>query len=197
MKLFQQKSFWILTSVILSLGYWASCTKHDQIIVAGSAISTSTTLTSIKITTPPTIDGTIDASWDKATKLSVLPTVPDPGNGLFSGYSGQQYPATVRSMYDNQNIYFLVEVQDATQSVNVSPWYFDPTANVPGKTGWAKEPNSDTYDANGVLTRAGMGEDRVAMLWNIDNSTPKLLHKPVMQVVTSLRLTRIIPKPLR
>jgi Ethylbenzene dehydrogenase/Carbohydrate family 9 binding domain-like len=175
--MFKQKSFWILTSLTLSLGYWFSCTKHDQVLVVNSTTANSTVLQSIKTTTPPTIDGTIDASWTNAPKLNILPTVPDPGNGLFAGYSGQQYPATVRSMYDDQNIYFLVEIKDASQSVNVSPWYFDPAANGNGKTGWSKEPNSDAYDANGVLTRPGMGEDRVAMLWNIDNSTPAFLSQ--------------------
>ena len=70
-----------------------------------------------------------------------------------------------------------MEIQDPSQSVNVAPWYFNPAANVNGKTGWAKEPNSDSYDANGILTRTGMGEDRVAMLWNIDNSTPKFISQ--------------------
>jgi hypothetical protein len=175
MKLFQLRSFWIMTSVILFLGYWMSCTKHDQVIIVGNNPANSTTLQSIKVTTPPTIDGMIDASWAQAPKIDILPTVPDPGNGLFAGYSGQQYSASVRSMYDDQNIYFLVEIQDASQSVNVSPWYFNPAANGSGKTGWAKEPNSDSYDVNGNLIRAGMGEDRVAMLWNIDNSTPAFL----------------------
>lgn len=177
MKMFQQKSFWILTSFVLFVGYWISCTKHDQILKVNNTADNSTTLQSIKVTTPPTIDGTIDASWANATKLNVLPTVPDPGNGLFSGYSGQQYPATIRSMYDDQNIYFLVEIKDPTQSVNVAPWYFDPAANVTGKTGWAKEPSSDSYDANGSPSRVGFGEDRVAMLWNIDNSTPKFISQ--------------------
>ena len=102
--MFQQKSFWILTSVVLFVGYWVSCTKHDQVLVVNSTPDNSTVLQSIKTSAPPTIDGTIDAAWDNAPKLSVLPTVPDPGNGLFSGYSGRQYPATVRSMYDDQNI---------------------------------------------------------------------------------------------
>jgi hypothetical protein len=166
-----------LTSFILFVGYWISCTKHDQVLIVNSTTDNSTILQSIKVTTPPTIDGTIDAAWDKATKMDVLPTVPDPGNGLFAGYSGQQYPATVRSMYDDQNIYFLVEIKDPTQSINTSPWFFNPAANVAGKTGWAKEPNSDTYDANGVLSRAGFGEDRLAMLWNINNSTPKFISQ--------------------
>ena len=175
--MFQTRLFWILTSFVLFVGYWVSCTKHDQILTTNITSDNSTTLQSIKVTTAPVIDGKIDAAWDKATKLNILPTVPDPGNGLFAGYSGQQYPATIRSMYDDQNIYFLVEIKDATQSVNVAPWYFDPAKNVSGKTGWTKEPNSDSYDANGTLSRVGFGEDRVAMLWNIDNSTPKFISQ--------------------
>ena len=166
-----------MTSFILFVGYWVSCTKRDQVRNQAPASINTTELQSIKVTTPPTIDGTIDAAWDNATKMNILPTVPDPGNGLFAGYSGQQYPATVRSMYDDQNIYFLVEIKDATQSVNTSPWFFNPAANVTGKTGWAKEPSSNTYDANGVLSRAGFGEDRLAMLWNINNSTPKFISQ--------------------
>jgi len=176
MKLFKTKYFWIITSIVLALGYVVSCTKENQVLDVPQ-INSSTDLISLKVTTSPTIDGTIDGIWNKATKLQVTPTVPDPGNGLFAGYSGQQYPATIRSMYDDQNIYFLVEIKDATQSVNVSPWYFNPTANTTGKTGWAKEPNSNSYDVNGILTRTGFGEDRVAMLWNIDNSTPKFISQ--------------------
>lgn len=173
MKMFQQKSFWILTSALLFVGYWVSCTKHDQVLVVNAAADNSTVLQSVKTSTPPTLDGVVDAVWNSATKLAILPTVPDPGNGLFSGYSGQQFPATIRSMYDDNNIYFLVEIQDATKSTNTAPWYFNPAANVTGKTGWTKEPSSNTYDASGNLSRTGFGEDRVAMLWNIDNSTPK------------------------
>src|SRR5665647_3604387 len=170
MNLFQKKYPWVLISVILFVGYWVGCTKKDQVLTVGTTTDNTTILESVKTTTPPAIDGTIDPAWDNATKLNILPTVPDPGNGLFAGYSGQQYPATVRSMYDDQNIYFLVEIKDASQSANTSPWYFNPAANVTGKTGWAKEPSSDSYDPSGILSRTGFGEDRVAMLWNIDNS---------------------------
>ena len=159
MKLFQKKYFWVITSFILFVGYWISCTKHDQILTIDNTAGNSTTLQSIKVTTPPTIDGTIDAEWNNATKLNILPTVPNPGNGLFTGYNGQQYPATLRSLYDAQNIYFLLEITDSTQSVNVAPWYFNPAANVTGKTGWAKEPTSETFDVNGKVTRAGWGEE--------------------------------------
>jgi hypothetical protein len=177
MNLFQKKYPWVLISVILFVGYWVGCTKKDQVLTVGTTTDNTTILESVKTTTPPAIDGTIDPAWDNATKLNILPTVPDPGNGLFAGYSGQQYPATIRSMYDDQNIYFLVEIKDPTQSVNTSPWYFNPAANVTGKTGWAKEPSSDSYDPSGILSRNGFGEDRIAMLWNIDNSTPKFISQ--------------------
>jgi hypothetical protein len=174
MSLFKTRYAWIITTFVLAIGYIVSCTKNDQVLNVAPT-SPGTDLVAIKTSTPPTIDGVIDATWDNATKLSIVPTVPDPGNGLFTGYNGQQYPATLRSMYDANNIYFLLEVQDATQSTNVSPWYFDPALNVTGKTGWAKEPSSKAFDANGVITRDGWGEDKFAMLWNIDYSTPKFL----------------------
>ena len=173
-KLLSKKYHWVLISLVLAIGYVIGCTKNDQVLNVAQP-NPGTDLVSMKTTTAPTIDGTIDAIWDKATKLNILPTVPDPGNGLFTGYNGQQYPATMRSMYDANNIYFLLEVQDANQSTMVSPWYFDPGLNVTGKTGWQKEPSSKTFDANGVLTRDGWGEDKFAMLWNIDYSTPKFL----------------------
>lgn len=176
MKLLKTKTLWVITTLALSIGYFFSCTKDNQVLDIPQ-VNSATDLVSLKTNTPPTIDGTVDAEWNNATKLELLPVVPDPGNGLFSGYSGQKYAATIRSMYDAQNIYFLVEIQDATKSVKVAPWYFDPSANVEGKTGWTKEPSSDSYDANGILSKAGWGEDRVAMLWNIDNSTPKFISQ--------------------
>lgn len=176
MKLFKTKYMWVITTIVLSIGYVVSCTKENQVLDIPQ-INSSTDLISLKTTTPPTIDGTIDPMWDKATKLQITPTVPDPGNGLFAGYSGQKYPATIRSMYDDQNIYFLLEIPDLTQSANTTPWFFNPSANVKGKTGWSKEPSSNSYDGSGVLSRNGFGEDRVAMLWNIDNSTPKFISQ--------------------
>ena len=167
-------SFAVIFIIIVSVFLLTFCTKSDQVLDVPVALN-GNELFSQFTTTAPTIDGTVDAMWNNAQKLQFTPTVPDPGNGLFAGYIGQQYPATLRSMYDNQNIYFLLEYADATQSTNVSPWYFDPALNVTGKTGWAKEPSSKTFDASGVLTRDGWGEDKFAMLWNIDNSTPKFI----------------------
>jgi len=161
------KTYLVTLLLVSSTVLLMYCTKKDQVVAVDTPASTNELL-SYKTTTPPTIDGTIDGIWDKATKLSITPTVPDPGNNLFTGYNGESYPVTLRSMYDDNFIYFLAEVTDNTKSVNVATWYFNPTTKL-----WAQEPTSKTLDVNGVLTRTGFGEDKLAMLWNIDNSTPK------------------------
>ena len=167
-------SLTIMLFLIGSALILVQCTKDDQVLDL-PVVSNGNELYAQYTNTAPTIDGTIDAAWGDAQKLTITPAVPDAGNGLFTGYIGQQYPGTIKSMYDGSNIYFLMEWADASQNVNVSPWYFDPALNVTGKTGWAKEPSSKVFDGSGVLTREGWGEDKMAMLWNIDNSTPKFL----------------------
>jgi hypothetical protein len=159
----------VASLLIVSVATLTYCTKKDTVLNTSSSTPVNTSqLTSVKTTVAPVIDGTIDAVWAQASKLSVTPQVPDPGNGLFAGYIGESYPVTIRSLYDDSFIYFLVEYADATQSVNVTPWYFDPVAKR-----WAQEPSARTFDQNGVLTRDGWGEDKFAMLWNINHSTPK------------------------
>jgi hypothetical protein len=166
MKLLQMRKFLTMATLVCAMGYLASCTKKDQVIINNAPVST-TTLVSVKTATPPTIDGSVDAVWNNAPKLNITPTVPYPGNGLFTGYNGQTYPATMRSMYDSQYIYFLLEWKDAEKSVYVATWYFDPILSR-----WAQESTSKTFDTNGEITRDGFGEDKFAMLFNIDNSTP-------------------------
>jgi hypothetical protein len=171
MKVYKTKFAWIAACFLLAMGYVVSCTKDDQILDVPQ-INNSTDLISSRVATAPTLDGTIDASWDNATKLNFTLAVPDPGNGLFSGYIGDTYKATLRSMYDDNFIYFLAEYNDNTKNVNVTPWYFDTTAHL-----WKQEGSSNTYDANGAMTRVGFGEDKFAMLWNIDKSTPKFISQ--------------------
>ena len=172
MKFFKSKQFWVVSTLVCLLGYVVSCTKKDQVIITAPETTNSTTLVSIKTSTAPTIDGTIDDVWKNATAIAFTPTVPDPGNGLFTGYNGQTYPATLKSMYDDKYIYFLAQWTDGDKSVNIAPWYFNPTTKL-----WAQEPSSKTFDSNGVLTRDGFGEDKFAMLFKIDNSTPKFISQ--------------------
>lgn len=167
MNLFKTKYTWVVISFVLTLGYSISCTKDDQILDTVQA-NASTDLISTKVSSVPEIDGIIDAAWESATKLKITTVVPDPGNNLFSGYIGETYTGTIRSMYDDKYIYFLVEYADKNKSIKSAPWYFDPATKR-----WAQEPTSRSFNASGILTREGFGEDKFAMLWNIDNSTPK------------------------
>ncbi len=164
MKSLRNKYIWVIATMLLAIGYIDSCTKKDQVV--GSSSTNSSELISYKTTTAPIIDGTIDAVWSNATVLHVTPTVPNPGNGLFMGYCGEVYPATVQSMYDDSCIYFLVRWADSTNITPVQPWYFDPIAHQ-----WAQRANSRTFDANGNLTKLSMGLDQMAFQWNINNST--------------------------
>ncbi len=158
----------IIFSLMGYVGYLIGCTQKDQILLTDPTTINTTDLVSVKTTTAPVIDGAIDAVWDNATKLSATPEVPDPGNGLFAGYIGEKYPTTLRSLYDDQNVYFLAEYADTDKSIFISTWYFDPATKL-----WAQEPSSRSYNTNGALARRAFGEDKFAMLWNIDNSTAK------------------------
>lgn len=151
--------------VALSAFVYASCTKKDQVVT--SVTENTSELLAYKTSVAPTIDGTVDDIWANAAVLNISPTVPDPGNGLFAGYAGETYPGTLRAMYDDQYIYFLAQWNDASNNP-VQPWYFNPTTNR-----WAQRGNARAFDVNGILTKDGMGQDQFAMLWNIDNSTPK------------------------
>ncbi len=171
MKHVKTKYAWVIATFLLAIGYFVSCTKDDQVLDTPVVLN-GTELFSSKISTAPTIDGTVDAMWENAAKLTVTAAMPDPGNGLWAGYQGMTYPVTLRSMYDNEYIYFLAEIPDADKSHNASPWYFDPVTKL-----WNKEPGSRSLDANGSLLREGFGKDQLAFLWNIDKSTPKFISQ--------------------
>ncbi len=166
MKLLQSKYFWIMTSFILFVGYWVSCTKDDQVLDIPVPINGATDLVAVKTTTPPTLDGTIDAMWENSPKLQFSTAVPEVTGDVFRGYTGNIIPSvTLRSAYDATNIYFLAEWSDPTQSLSRQPWYFDPAVQR-----WAQESGNPTFSVSGAITRPAFYEDKVAMLFNINNS---------------------------
>lgn len=164
MKLFKNKTTWVITTVILLIGYAVSCTKNDQVLDLASAINSSTDLVSIKVSTAPTIDGVIDGMWENSPKLEFSTAVPEVSGDIFRGYAGNIIPkVTLRSVYDATNIYMLLEWADPTQSLKRNPWYFDPTTNR-----WAQE--SGTFGFTNSPYRPAFYEDKIAFLWNINNS---------------------------
>ena len=167
MKLLQSKSFLVITIIILFLGYAISCTKNDRVLIVGEPTANNETeLVSVKVTTAPTIDGVIDGMWENSPKLQFSTAVPDVTGDVFRGYTGNIIPTvTLRSAYDATNIYFLAEWMDPTQSLTRLPWYFDPATQL-----WAQESGAPTFSTKGAITRLAFYEDKVAMLWNINNS---------------------------
>ncbi len=150
-----------------------NCTKNNQVIDSNSSTTAATILNSIKGTATlqpiggSAWDGTIEAAWANAPKLSVLATVPAPGNNTFTGYNGNTDSITIRSMYDAANIYFLVEFNSDFKSVYSSPWYFNPTTKL-----WAQEVATPSKNADGVTFRPSFSQDQFVIMFNINNSCP-------------------------
>ncbi len=157
-----------MSTIILMIGYAVSCTKENQVLdtPAAQVINSSTDLVSVKVTTPPTIDGTIEAMWENSPKLQISTVVPKVIHEEFRGYVGNIISSvTLRSAYDATNIYFLAEWADPTQSLLRMPWYFDPVTKQ-----WLQESDFLTFNASGRIIRPAFYEDQMAFLWNIDNS---------------------------
>lgn len=166
MKSLKSKYFWVVTTLILFIGYGVSCTKDDQILDLPQPVNNSTDLISVKTGTPPSIDGTIEAMWNNSPKLQFTTAVPEVTGDVFRGYTGNIIPSvTLRSAYDATNIYFLLEWTDPTQSLSRLPWYFDPVSQR-----WAQEKGAPTFSASGAIIRPAFYEDKVGFLWNINNS---------------------------
>ena len=117
---------------------------------------TSTTdLLSKSVTSAPTMDGVIDASWANCQKLTGTAAVPSSITD-FVWYNGETYNFTLRSMRDATNIYFLAEWTDPKDSKEREGWYFDTsvTPNI-----W-KQQNKKATSATDKWC-----EDKLAMLW--------------------------------
>jgi hypothetical protein len=173
-------------ALIVLVGMLFTYCRQDDTIVG----STTTTNSSALISQPTTATiafsadnsaFTLDDAWTNAPKTQVTATVPDPGNYQFPGYIGKSYDVTLRSLYDKDNIYFLLEWNDPDESLANRPWYFDKATHR-----WNREPNSPIFDTlynttpisnNGLMLRNGFNEDKVGFLWNVDHSTAEFDSK--------------------
>ena len=124
-----------------------SCTKNDQVVTSTSTDNgNSSTLNAYFTSTAPVINAqNPDALWNNATSISVNPTVPDPGNNLFAGYWGEQYPATIQAMYDKTNLYLKVQWADNSYVDKPQPWVFDSVSHI-----WSQRSNVKSFDINDI-----------------------------------------------
>jgi hypothetical protein len=112
-------------------------------------------LVSVKTDEAPTIDGTVDAAWEKAPAYKItLDQTPYKPEG-FKGIT--KTTVTMKSMYDKDNIYVLLQWQDPTKSLQREPWVKQPD----GKWKQLEAPDSTGHENTYY-------EDKLAILWNIN-----------------------------
>ena len=106
----------------------------------------STELLVKKFDAAPTLDGTVDDMWASAQKLTSFTEVPsnlgnrktyynEDGIGeenidIFEAYEGEKNNFTMRSGTFGEDIYFLIEWEDADDSKDRQSWYFDSDAKL-------------------------------------------------------------------
>jgi len=160
-----QKKYVVIAILIATVMGLVYCTKTNQLIEE-EVSSSGNELVSVKTTTVPTIDGTIDAMWVNSPKLEFSAVVPEVTGDIYRGYVDNVISSvTLRSAYDADNIYFLAEWVDPTKSLSRELWYFDPATQR-----WAQESEFPTFNSSGTITRAAFFEDQFGMQWSINNS---------------------------
>ncbi|MDP1726402.1 MAG: ethylbenzene dehydrogenase-related protein [Bacteroidota bacterium] len=163
----------ILTAIVAGL---SNCTKHDQVInpnvspvILQDGILTSLVGTATLQAIGGTAwDGTIESVWNNAPKLTVHAVVPDPGNGAFpGGFIGTSTDIIMRSLYDANNIYLLIEWNCSQKNVKSAQWYYNPVTKR-----WAQEIGTPVIDKDGIITRPPFIQDQFVIMFDIANSTP-------------------------
>lgn len=122
------------------------------------AMAQKGTLTSVKTSKAPTIDGKVDGAWSKAEALQipVNKTPYKPNNG----YKGiKKTTVSLKSLNDGEFIYFLVQYADPTKSLERFPWVKQ------GDGSWKQKVAKDSTGHDNTYY-----EDKFAMFWNINAS---------------------------
>lgn len=104
-------------------------------------------LTSVKVTTPPVLDGTVDAVWSQATEVSVP---------ISGGANMASSTVGIKSVYTADSIYFLVHYADPTESLMRQPW----EKQADGTWKKLKGPGDPAHRENTYY------EDKFAFIWN-------------------------------
>lgn len=124
--------------------------------LAFNANAASLHLESLRTEQPISIDGMQESLWEKATPLEVevneTPYKPD------NGYDGmQETTVELRSVYDQEHIYFLLRYPDPTHSLERFPWVKQQDGS------WKQMKNKDQTKHENTYY-----EDKVSMIWDIN-----------------------------
>jgi hypothetical protein len=111
----------------------------------------ASTLTAMKVDKGPTLDGKVDALWNKAKAIKI----PVTGGANFPNGTTE---VTLKAVYTEDEVLFLAQWADKTKSENRAPWKKQPNGS------WVKltDPNDKGGDSNQYY------EDKLAMIWNIN-----------------------------
>jgi hypothetical protein len=114
-------------------------------------------LSAIKSATAPVLDGKVDSVWKSApvTKIVVDEMPYKPANG----YTGMKsVEVSLSALYDDKNVYILMQYKDPTLSLNRFPW----TKQADGT--WKFTHNRDQVGQENTYY-----EDKVSIAWNINS----------------------------
>ena len=126
------------------------------VAIGTSAIAADQTLFSTRTDSSIILDGKADSAWSSAKSITVkvdeLPYEPE------NGYKGmQETDVNIKSLHDDQYVYFLITYKDPTQSLARYPW-------IKQKDGsWKKMTNKDQTGHENTYY-----EDKFAVFWNIN-----------------------------
>lgn len=113
------------------------------------------TLASVKTDSTITLDGVTDSAWDKASELSItLDNLPYKANN-YGGMSSVD--VTMKSLYDDNFVYFLMQYDDPTKSLARYPWVKQTDGS------WKQLKDKDQTGHDNVYY-----EDKLALFWNIN-----------------------------
>lgn len=113
----------------------------------------------IPVDTAPTLDGVADeAFWADAEEIVI---------DVDGGSGGYETKVRLKAVYTADSVYFLVTYADPTESWFRSPWQ----KQEDGTWKKIKDPDDKGGDNNTVY------EDKMAFIWNIDNSIEKFETK--------------------
>lgn len=123
---------------------------------ASFAYAKNKVLESSKITSEITIDGQADAMWDDAKsvkiKLNKLPYKPN------NGYEGiKKTNVEIKSLYDEEYVYFLISYKDPTKSIDRFPWIKQEDGS------WKQMKKKDSTGHDNTFY-----EDKFAIFWDIN-----------------------------
>jgi len=113
-------------------------------------------LVSTKLAGEIAIDGIKDAAWDQAKEIEIdlehLPYKPN------NGYAGiKETEVDIKSFYDDKYVYFLLEYEDPTYSIERFPWMKQEDGS------WKQLKAKDSTGHDNTYY-----EDKLAFFWNIN-----------------------------